>query len=1139
MFEDSTVTQFDALVLNAQSSDNWSSVNLVTGRVAQFLRDQWAQDMQREMGHVHVPGTYVHLYINGLYWGLYDVMERLDDAFAAEHWGGNEQEYDVIIDEVAFRGNLTAWNGLLSRVRSGDYESTLELLDVDNFIDYLIVNMHMGNWDWPDHNWHAVRRRAEGEKFQFVVWDAEVGMGLDVNVPGPIRPRVLDVDLTGSRADVSSSVLARGPGEIYNRLRANAEFQLRFADRLQKHFFNDGALTPERAVAVYETRANEIAAALVGQSARWGDVRREPPDVPDGTWLEEKDWILNTFFTMRSDIVLDDFRDENLYPNVEAPGFNRHGGAIASGFELTMSHENVEGMILYTLDGSDPRVAGGDISPTALQYSGPISLSDNTTVNARVLSDGEWSALNQAVFSLELQPIRITEINYHPVEPTTAEKQAIPGVEADDFEFIELLNTTIDATINLADYSFSDGVEFSFPQASIGPGEYAVVVEDIAAFRARYGDAIRVLGQWNGGLSNAGENLNLSDALGITIAEFEYGDSEPWPERADGNGGTLELIQPGETPAREFGKHYRWRGSTEFGGSPGTDGTGPIGVVVNEVLAHTDPPPVESDVPQSDAIELFNTTDRAIDMGGWFLSDSARSFFKFEIPVGTVLGPDQYLVFDERWFNPNPSTPGPNDFALSGAQGDDVWLVIPDGSGGVASFVDDVHFPATLNGETLGRVSDGTGRLAPLSRNALGCTNRHPRVGPVVISEINFNPGEPIAAALAVDPNLVEDDLEFIEIHNPTSLTVDFTNWRLRGGVDFDFATGTDLLAHGTLILISFNPTNPANANRLNAFRAHYGIDANVPVLGGFSGQLSDSGERIRLQSPDNPSADDPLLTPRITEDALVYDDLAPWPGDADGTGKSLTRVGPTVFADASTSWNASLPTPGTIDFSRVPAGDFTGDDTVGAADIDVLFDAVNADSLVSFYDIDTDGTVDYDDVRHAVETILATGLGDANLDGSVDGEDFRIWQTHRFTACTGWAAGDFNGDGLTDVSDFNIWNENRFLVAAAVAGHDERAPRAPLAVEVNRVAGVVARGTSGEPPADRAGVSRRVSHLLTPATHSSNNLDNLPPGLGMNNQNRSFTQIRRAARLRESDTSQGRVIDDLFATLDEQWKLL
>ena len=94
--------------------------------------------------------------------------------------------------------------------------------------------------------------------------------------------------------------------------------------------------------------------------------------------------------------------------------------------------------------------------------------------------------------------------------------------------------------------------------------------------------------------------------------------------------------------------------------------------------------------------------------------------------------------------------------------------------------MDDVHFGPSNFGESIGRF-DGSS-VAPLMRPSLGCDNSHPRVGPVIISEVNYNPGEPSAGALAVYADLVEDDLEYVEIHNPTLGAVDLTDWDVRGG---------------------------------------------------------------------------------------------------------------------------------------------------------------------------------------------------------------------------------------------------------------------------------------------------------------------------------------------------------------------
>ena len=159
---------------------------------------------------------------------------------------------------------------------------------------------------------------------------------------------------------------------------------------------------------------------------------------------------------------------------------------------------------------------------------------------------------------------------------------------------------------------------------------FLVIAQDRDTFLASYPGlpAERVLDGFVGNWSNAGERIKLNDADGSTIVDFSYNDNSLWPQAADGVGASLVLIDPNSTPTDEFGKSYRWQNSPEFGGSPGTASTDQIGVVVNEVLANTDTPN------SSDAIELHNTTDQSISIGGWYLSDSSNDLFKFQFPAG-------------------------------------------------------------------------------------------------------------------------------------------------------------------------------------------------------------------------------------------------------------------------------------------------------------------------------------------------------------------------------------------------------------------------------------------------------------------------------------------------------------------------
>ena len=708
----------------------------------------------------------------------------------------------------------------------------------------------------------------------------------------------------------------------------------------------------------------------------------------------------------------------------------------------------------------------GPFVPQAQLATGAIAIDGFTRITAHVYRQGhgptnqgyvptgdDWSAPVVGVYYNDPPAtagnLAISEVNFNPHDPTEAEEAA--GFDNnDDFEFIELVNigetnvVLTGAKLVTVDYEGEvEGVEFDFsdsPITTLAPQQRILVVEDLDAFEFRYGQDLPMAGQWEGALSNNREMISLRAYDGSVIQQFSYNDSGSWPARPDGNGSSLEVLDL----RGDYDDPSNWRASVDFGGSPGRVGSLPIGVVVNEILAHTDPPATPPD-----SIELLNTTSQPIDISGWYLSDSGQEWLKFRIPEATILQPGEYVVYDEDDFNPTPLNPGPNDFALSSARGDDVWLVIPDGNGGVRLFVDEVHFPATPNGESMGRVPDGSGALAPMQQTTLGSENAAPRVGPVVISELNYNPGTPSDDALAIDSAITSDDLEYVEIVNPTAGIIDLTEWRLRGGVDYDFATGTLLPRGARLVVLPFNPDKPENVNRLAAFRVHYGIDNSVRLVGGYAGHLNDLGETIRLQRPDEPPAEDPQLIPRLLEDEITYDVVTPWP-EANGSGLALTRVSSAAFGRLASSWKAAAPSPGAHEVD----GDINGDGQINAEDIDLVCDGIlRADPQ---FDLNSDGVVDRLDLDWLVRSILRTTAGDANVDGSFDSTDLvQVFQAGEYEdgvpANSSWSEGDWNCDLEFDSSD---------LVAAFQAGSYERAARPARGVDV-----VPHRAEMGEMP--------------------------------------------------------------------------
>jgi len=561
-----------------------------------------------------------------------------------------------------------------------------------------------------------------------------------------------------------------------------------------------------------------------------------------------------------------------------------------------------------------------------------------------------WSAPGQFIAGppagAVVTGLKITELNYNPYDPTAAELASQdPGDEpfgTSDFEFIELRNTSAE-TIDLAGVRLTTAVTFDFTGSavtSLAPGEYMVVAKRIAAFEARYGSGINVAGEFSGKLKNEGELFMLPDGFDRVIQAFTYDNSGAWPGRADGKGSSLEVIDVDG----DYNDDDNWRSSSEYGGSPGRAGAGPVNdVLINEVIAHTDWPLVDS-------IELHNTTGADINVGGWWLSDTASNYRKFQVPAGTIIPAGQYVVFYEGHYVGatlvyNAATefggPGADDFGLSSAEGDDVWLVETNGAGRLTWFADHVEFGASLNGESFGRWPNGVGDLYPMETVTLNAANSGPRIGPLLINEVMYNEADPDGVGAGVDPA----DLEFIEILNPTGAAVNLWEtyfvdganrdyqWKVEG---FDFAVGTTLAADGVLVVVGFDPL--VQPTKLATFKSHYGItDPSVRIVGPFNGVLDNGGETIRLRKPDEPPAADTTVTPYIIVDEVIYDDVAPWPVSADGLGDSLNRNGG-AWGNFPASWAATTPTPGffSADASDTPTGvDLAAASDTGASDTD------------------------------------------------------------------------------------------------------------------------------------------------------------------------------------------------------------
>jgi hypothetical protein len=864
-------TAFDELDLRSGSQDMVERGFYMAGR--------FVEDSMLDMGSLNPHGRFVHVYINGVYWGQYDCRELLVDHFLADYLGGVAGEYVVV------RGNdnvsddfvlgtpdpphIQPWETTRSLRRS--YASVGAWLDVNHLVDFMLL------WSYGDceSEFRCCGPVQPGSGFKFWIADAD----------GFLRTSALGLNRTDRL----------GPGGLFGGLvgENSPDFKTLLADRIYRHFFNDGALTPAANDKRLADRMREIQDSLLAECARWG--YRTPAN-----WESSARTIRSNLFPTRTTQLLGYLRSRGLYPSVNPPAFDQYGGLVAPGFRPVLS--TASGTIYFTPDGSDPRSPGGGISPLARVWSpDAVTVTNDFTLAARVrTSTGAWSALAQPRFLLASRrppaprDLLITEIHYNPSGE-------------DDCEFIEIHNAGTNI-LDLSGVTLANAVRFVFPAGfGLAPGAFAVMVRDAASFAERYQfpsspwyyPELTVAGQWAGSLDNSGETVSLVDSKGVELHSVAYRVGGNWPERADAKGSSLELRTPppgsgSDEEAKAFLADGRsWGSSALYHGSPGRFDTDVKSVRISEVLSHTDP--------DLDWIELENPDGEPADLTGCALTDDMDTPAAWTFAAQTIVQPGARLLLPASGLG----------FTFKGS-GDQVFLLQLAGTN-VIRFLDSVDFPAAERGESFGlfQRSDGEFDFTELRAVTPGAKNSLPRVGPVVMSEIMSTPAPGMAEFVELT-SITNRPVPLFDPQRPTNV------WRLEGVGAYAFPTGVVVEACSSIIICA---TNPA------AFREQYGVAPGVPVLGPWSGALDDDGETLRLMKPGTPELDGSVPYYRV--DHVTYQTSTPWPAVA--AGRSRERLPLQAYGNEPGVWVASPQngTPGIAATNRPPIIHVDGELTV------------------------------------------------------------------------------------------------------------------------------------------------------------------------------------------------------------------
>lgn len=554
IFEDKDVDFFKRLVLRNAGNDGQQLQRT-------HFRDAMCHDLFAEIDddNIYSASKPVNVFLNGEYWGIYNLRERQDKYFIQENYGFDDVDFlertaETGTSRNAIEGDWEDYDALKAYIIDNDmadpvhYDVVKNWMDIRNYVDYMVTEIWTANRDWMSNNVKFYRpKNVPTAKWKWVLWDTEYGMGCyPANDHGNPNFDAMHMVMSWGgwppHWGINSTYLMQN-------LTANMEFTnyfiTRHADLLNSTLRTDRTLNK---VQEFKTWYEED---MPKQTARWGgnmSIWNSGINTLNN-WMSGNNWAMSRNAHCRQHVI-------NKFAHV----LDEH--------EITLNVlPDGAGFIKVNTIQTDENPWSGyyfegvPVQLTAIAYPGYEFAewiepgSTNANLEVWLASDESITALfEETEFEPEL--IVINEINYN----------SPPWADADDW--IELTNAG-NAPVLLENWTFKDSNDNNFftigPGVVLNPDEFLILARNQLQFLTVNPSISEVIGSFNFGLSNNGELLRLYDPFGNLRDEVLYNDIFPWPVDADGLGATLELINPQLDNALP----QNWFARDVPGGSPG------------------------------------------------------------------------------------------------------------------------------------------------------------------------------------------------------------------------------------------------------------------------------------------------------------------------------------------------------------------------------------------------------------------------------------------------------------------------------------------------------------------------------------------------------------------------------------------
>ena len=553
-------------------------------------------------------------YLNGEYWGVFGIREKVDEHYVEDNHGVPAEQVDLMNSWGALAGSdshfVSSVNDLMSTNPASDqfYSQFEDSFDLENYIDYFIIETYAQNLDWMGVAWGTNNVKlwhpqTPDGRWRYVVYDTDACFGYFGATPWQ---NYVEIARNPSSPSMHSDLFDH---VLYNEQFA-CEFVNRYADLMNTIF------QPEHFNNVLEITSDAIEEAMPDQIETWypetsfGDWEQAVQNISGYNLVrldQAREQLIGEFDLVdQVDVTLDVFPSVGgkIHISTITPQDYPWEGVYYDGCPVTMSALPDPGFTFSHWESNE--VLGEEI------YEQQI------TVN--IFQDETFTAVFESNAST-LQ-LAVSEINYHSHELLDAG------------DWIELHNespTPLDLSYWMIEHGMGQ-YSLEFPLGTVlGPNEYLVVCADTAKFTAVHPTVQNFIPGLTD-LSNNSDLVTVLNSVGVGQIFVPYQDNGNWPQGADGKGRTLEYMGTG-IPALPTS----WFNGC-LGGSPG-EAYSPCDEVLEISEVFKDP--VNVDGP-NDWIEFYNPSETSLDMSGWSMLDGSNNAFL--IPEGTSVDGDSFIV---------------------------------------------------------------------------------------------------------------------------------------------------------------------------------------------------------------------------------------------------------------------------------------------------------------------------------------------------------------------------------------------------------------------------------------------------------------------------------------------------------------